>query len=330
MGPTLGFTGDVMLGRNVDRRRRGDPSTRVWGSVLPLLRDLDGIFGNLECTLSTRGSQWTRTRRPFHFRADPDWAVPALQSAGFDWVSLANNHLLDYEEVALLDTIDHVDEVNIGHAGAGADSAAAREPSIVEVGDVRVGLCAFTDNTPEYAAGVDSAGVARIDMDLSEDERDLVEGLLESLRAAEPELLVASLHWGPNMAAYPDECYREFGRWLLEQGVDLVHGHSAHVFQGVERRGEGLILYDCGDFVDDYAVDRGLRNDRSFLFELSVTPAGDLESLRLRPVEISDCAVQAVQGERSRWWRQRMRERSGPFGTEDAFERDGDGLVLAL
>jgi len=330
MSPTLGFTGDVMLGRNVDRQRRGEPPERVWGSALPRFRDLDGLFVNLECALSTRGSQWTRTHRPFHFRADPDWAVPALETAGVDWAALANNHLLDYEAVALLDTIEHLDGADIAHAGAGRDVATASQPSIVEVGGLRVGLCSFTDNTPEYAAGPDRPGVARIEMDLAEDERALVRDVLETIRAGQPDLVVASLHWGPNMTAYPAEQYRRFGRWLLEEGVDLVHGHSAHVFQGVERRENGLVLHDCGDFVDDYAVDRELRNDRSFLFEVDVTPAGDLERLRLRSVEIADCAVNTVAGEPSAWWRETMRERSGPFGTAEAFERAGDGLELAL
>jgi poly-gamma-glutamate capsule biosynthesis protein CapA/YwtB (metallophosphatase superfamily) len=330
MAPTLGFTGDVMLGRNVDSRRQTDPPEAVWGSVLPRLRDLDGLFVNLECCLSTRGEQWTRTHRPFHFRADPDWAVPALQTAGVDWTALANNHLRDFGDVALRDTLEHLEDAGIEHAGAGEDEAAAMAPSIVDVGDLRVGICSFTDNTPEYAAGPDSPGVARLDMDLSAEEQATVRGVLEDLRGADPDLLVASLHWGPNMEPVPDRRYREFGRWLLDEGVDLVHGHSAHVFQGLEQREGGLILYDCGDFVDDYAVDGELRNDRSFLFEVDVTPAGDLEKLRLRPVEIRDCAVETVSGDATAWWRERMRERSRPFGTDEAFERAGDGLALAL
>ncbi len=330
MSPTLGFTGDVMLGRNVDRVRQGDQPGAVWGSALPRLRRLDGLFANLECCLSTRGDKWTRTTRPFHFRADPEWAIPALRAAMIDWVSLANNHLLDFEDVALLDTVSHLDDAGIAHAGAGADERAAQQPTTVDIGGLRVGLCAFTDNTPEYAAGPDRPGVARLDMTLDAAEQELVRTVLDELRTESPDLLVASLHWGPNMEAYPAERYREFGRWLVDEGVDLIHGHSAHVFQGIEHRDGALICYDCGDFVDDYAVDRELRNDRSFLFEVSVTPDGSLDRLRLRPVEIDECAVHPVSGDRSAWWRERMRERSAPFGTDEDFERMGDGLTLAL
>ncbi len=97
----LGFAGDVMLGRRVDDHQRRRPPEHVWGDLLDRLQALDGFLANLECTLSTRGEPWTETRHPFHFRADPDWAVPALEAAGVDYCSLANNHLLDFHAPAL-------------------------------------------------------------------------------------------------------------------------------------------------------------------------------------------------------------------------------------
>ncbi len=327
---SIGLTGDVMLGRKVDERRRHDPPATVWGDVLSRLQSLDGLFINLECTLSTRGRPWRRTYRPFHFRADPSWAVPALETAGVDWACLANNHLLDFEEVALLDTIESLDIAGISHAGAGADESNAMNPSIVSIGDLDVGLLALTDNTPEYAAGPGSPGIARVEMDLSEGERETILGLLERIQSAGPDLVVASLHWGPNMVAYPAEQYRRFGRWLIDHGVDVVHGHSAHVFQGIERYGGGLICYDCGDFVDDYAVDQDLRNDRSFLFELRVSEVGSLEELVLHPTETDLATVEEASSEVAAWCRETMRERSEPFGTAWVFERRDTGLRLPL
>jgi len=327
----LGLVGDVMLGRNVDQRRRGDPPEEIWDDVLPWLAGLDGLFGNLECCLSTRGQQWTRTRRAFHFRAAPDWAVPALRAAGFDWVSLANNHVLDYEEVALRDTLDALDDGWIAHAGAGRDESGAWEPSVVTVGDLEIGLLACTDNTREYAASGDDPGVAWTRMDVDDpDDVAPVADAIETVRQGEPDLLVASVHWGPNMVAEPARSYVEFGHWLVDRGVDLVHGHSAHNFQGIERYGGGLILHDCGDFVDDYAVHRTLRNDRGFLFEVVVTPAGDLRGVRLRPTEIGDCAVHRAPATVAAWSRGRMRERSAQFDTAEDLERVDDCLWLPL
>jgi len=329
MAPTVGLTGDVMLGRKIDEAQRTRPADAVWGDVGDRLRALDGLFLNLECCLSTRGRPWRRTHRPFHFRADPEWAVPALDAAGTDLVTLANNHALDYEEQALRDTFDTLDDAGIARIGAGRSEAEAVAPTYVSVEGIDVVVVAFTDNTPEYAAEGDSPGVAHTPMDLRAAEREGVGEVLARARSADPDLLVASLHWGPNMVEVPDERYREFGRWLVERGVDLVHGHSAHVFQGIEMYDGVPILYDCGDFVDDYRVDRELRNDRSFLFEVTIGE-GRVTELRLRPVRIADFAVHRVAADEADWWHGAMRERSRPFGTADAFEREGADLVLPV
>ncbi|WP_458189767.1 CapA family protein [Haladaptatus sp. NG-WS-4] len=317
-----------MLGRLVDERQRRRSVTAVWGNVAERLRELDGLFINLECCLSARGSPWTNTYRPFHFRADPDWAVPALESVGVDWANLANNHVLDYGPNALRDTIDSLDDAGIAHSGAGADVDAARTPALVSVADLDVAVVSFTDNTPEYAAGPGKPGTAHVGFDVTDDEASRIVGAaLARARETDPDLLVASLHWGPNMRTEPPVEFREFARWLADHDVDIVHGHSAHVFQGVEVVNETLVLYDTGDFVDDYAVDSDLRNDRSFLFELTVE-GGGLTELRLVPTEIRDLAVHEAERSAGDWSMRRMDALSSAFGTQ--FEREDDELVLSL
>jgi poly-gamma-glutamate synthesis protein (capsule biosynthesis protein) len=324
---TLGFTGDVMLGRLVDERQRSRAVDTVWDGVLSRLRGLDALCINLECALSTRGRPWRRTHRPFHFRADPEWAISALTAAGVDWATLANNHLLDFEEPALIDTLEALSAADIAHSGAGRTERAAWAPATVTVGDLRVAFCSLTDNTPEYAAGPDSPGVARTSLDLDDPtERHKLATAVDDALATDPDLLVASLHWGPNMTTEVFDRHVRVGHWLLDRGVDVVHGHSAHVFKAVEVADEGLLIYDCGDFVDDYAVEEGLRNDRSFLFELTVSDDGTPRRLRLVPVEIRNCAVHLADGQVTQWCRETMRTRSQGFDT--VFERDGDSLVV--
>jgi len=330
--PALGFTGDVMLGRLVDEHQRRRPVDAVWGDLRDRLRALDGLLVNLECALSTRGEPWRETRHPYLFRADPDWAVPALEAAGVDYCSLANNHLLDFHEPALLDTLDHLDGAGVARAGAGRDREEARTPATFTVdtpdGDgIDVACVAFTDNTPEFAAGPGRPGVAYLD-GTGEGSRAVLREALEAARADDPDLLVASLHWGPNMVAEPDEGLRALSRWLAGEGVDVVHGHSAHVFHGVEVHDGSLLCYDMGDFVDDYAVDAELRNDRSFLFEVVVDTDGTVEELRLHPTEIHDYAVHEAGERAATWSRERMVELSEPFGTD--FERDGAALVCEV
>jgi poly-gamma-glutamate synthesis protein (capsule biosynthesis protein) len=129
------------------------------------------------------------------------------------------------------------------------------------------------------------------------------------------------------MVERPSRAEERFARWLVDEGVDVVHGHSAHVFNGVAARDGSTLLYDTGDFVDDYAVDATLRNDRSFLFVVTVED-GVPRELRLVPVRISDCAVHEATGGDARWCRRTMRARSERYGT--TFRRVGDALVVPL
>ncbi|XVH30379.1 CapA family protein [Haloferacaceae archaeon DSL9] len=328
-GYRLGFTGDVMVGRLVDEAQAQRDVRTIWGDCFELLCELDGLCINLECCLSTRGTPWRQTYHPYHFRADPARAIPALRTVGVDYCSLANNHLLDFGPDALFDTLTALDAAGIAHAGAGATVEAARAPAFFDVGTLTVGAVSFTDNTPEFAATVGGSGVAHVRFD----ERDartrrIVGDALESVHAGEPDLVVASLHWGPNMRTAPPERFREFARWLAARGVDIVHGHSAHVFQGVEVVDGTLVCYDAGDFVDDYVVDTGLRNDRSFLFEVAVSSDGTLRSLRLHPTEIREKTVTRAGAEAAAWSRGRMRELSEPM--ETTFETDDGSLLLEL
>lgn len=329
MSIEVGFTGDVMLGRLVNDRQQRRPPEAVWGDLYDRLTELHGLLINLECCIADRGQKWQRTTRPFHFRANPDWAIPALKRVDVDFCALANNHILDFEEVALRETLTHLSDAAIAHAGAGITLADALEPAFFRIGDIEIATLSFTDNTPEYGASETDPGTAYIEIDTeNEQTKARVHTALDAARDANPELIIASLHWGPNMVERPPESFQRFGRWLIDQGVDLIHGHSAHVFQGVEVYDGAPILYDTGDFVDDYAVDDQLRNDRSFLFILSLTHGGTPVELRLEPIEITNCTVQQANSRSIDWSYDRMMELSAEFETE--FIRDGDSLRLHL
>ena len=321
----LGFVGDVMLGRGVNDAHEDGPPGAVWGDVLPRLEDLDGLFLNLECCLSTRGER--TPNRGYYFRADPGWAVPALARAGTAWAGLANNHVLDYGPRAFADTLDALDDAGIPHAGAGPDRPAAFAPASVAVGDLDVAVVAVTDRAPAYAAGRFAPGTAYVPMRGTPLTRDAITSAIRNAKADSPDLLVVSLHWGPNWTTEPAARYRRLARWLVDAGADVVHGHSAHVPQGVETYRGRPILHDAGDFVDDYALVGDLHNDRSVLVEVDVED-GRPAALRLRPVVIEDEAVHLASEGPAAWIRERMRARSTPFGTE--FEREGETLRCDL
>jgi len=327
----IGFVGDLMLGRSVNERwaDADGGAEKVWGSTLSRLEGLDGLVGNLECCVSDRGTRWPD--KGYYFRSDPDFAVPALEAAGASFVSLANNHVLDYSEPALRDTDSHLTDAGIAHAGAGTDRDAALEPAAFEAGDLTVAAFGLTDQAKEFAASESGPGTAFATLDPSVSAtRSLVEEILDRAEAHDPDLVVASLHWGPNWETEPRAVHERFGRWLVEQGVDVVHGHSAHVLQGVEVYQGRPIIYDAADFVDDYISyqDReGVRNKRSALFELVVRD-GALDELVVEPIEIVDETATLADDEVAEWVRNTLAERSAAFDT--AIERDDDRLAFPL
>jgi poly-gamma-glutamate synthesis protein (capsule biosynthesis protein) len=139
------------------------------------------------------------------------------------------------------------------------------------------------------------------------------------------DTVIFSNHWGPNMVQRPKETFRRFARAVMDRGVDIYYGHSAHVFQGVEIYRGKPILYDTGDFIDDYAVDPKMRNDWSFLFRVSVE-GGTFEGLDLTPVKLSYAQVDLATGDEREIILDRMERLSAELDT--VFARREGALVL--
>jgi poly-gamma-glutamate synthesis protein (capsule biosynthesis protein) len=297
----------------------------AWGNTLPLLRSADVRLINLECVIAATGKPWTRTHKTFHFRAEPI-AMDSLLVARIDCVSLANNHVLDYGEDALEEMLQRLDSKGIAHAGAGRNLAEATRPAVLTVGSTRIAVTAFTDNQPEWAASPAAPGVNFISVEAGDANLQRFEESIGSVRTS-ADLIVCSAHWGPNMRLRPPPEFRRLAHRLIDGGVDLFYGHSAHVFQGIEVYREKPILYDTGDYVDDYAVDRELRNDRSFLFLLELSREG-IRSIDLFPTLISRQQVNLATGSEFSVTCRTMQELSAEMGTELA-ERP-EGLHLRL
>jgi len=322
----IGFAGDLMLGRGVNETWQDGPPGGVWGSLLDRLDALDGLVANLECTVSDRGSP--QPGRTYRFRADPEWAIPALERGGVASLALANNHQLDFGPAALVDSVERLDDAGFAAAGAGSDRAAATRSASATVGGLDLALVSVTDQGQGTGAGPDRAGVTHLPLSTAVPKsRTLLRTLVESARSRDPDLVVVSLHWGPNWRERPSGGRRRLARWLIDHGADVVHGHSAHVVQGVETYRGRPILYDTGDLVDDYVVKSELRNDRSALFEL-VVAEGDLAGIRIVPVEIRNETAHRADETVAAWIRDRLRERSRGF--ETSFRRAGDGLWVPL
>ena len=310
MSATIGLLGDVMLGRGVAQRLAEVPPERLWSEeVAQLCAACDAVLCNLECCISERGTPTERIPgKPFFFRAPPA-AVDALAAAGVKGVSLANNHALDYQAEALADTLAHLCAGGFAAAGAGMDGGHARRGAVVAARDLRVGLIAVTDHPRAYAASEDSPGVAWAD--LSARLPGWVDAELRRL-GAEVDVVVAFPHWGPNMTTEPADWQRRRAHDLVRAGADLVAGHSAHVFHGIERIHERLVLYDLGDALDDYAVDNGLRNDLG-IFTIW-RPGGDPE-LELVALRLDFCETAVARGADADWVAARLTRACAQLGT---------------
>lgn len=323
---TLAFVGDVMLGRLVDEAIPKRAPESFWGDCLGVLKTADAVFANLECAITTSFQTWRRTPKVFHFGARPA-AVDILKAANVRYVSLANNHVLDFEEEGLLDTLAALDQAEIAHAGAGRTLSEAMTPALVDVSGVAVGVVSLTDNEPPFAAGENRPGTWYTPISTDPEVLDPIRERVRSLRRTGADLVVLSAHWGPNMVQRPPAPFREFAAAAVDLGVDLFHGHSAHIFQGVETYGRGLVLFDTGDFVDDYAVDPNLRNDWSFIFLIDMRD-GRMRRLRMRPVVLEFAGVNLAKGRDFDQICDRMAALSSELGTK--LRRTEEGLELDL
>jgi poly-gamma-glutamate capsule biosynthesis protein CapA/YwtB (metallophosphatase superfamily) len=301
----LGLAGDTMLGRGVADALSRDPTALVADAVASVMRECDLCILNLECCVSTRGRRWPAPDKPFFFRAPPR-AVELLAHLGVDCVTLANNHALDYGEEALLDTFDHLRAAGIAWVGAGVDIEAARTPRLLQAGGARLGIVAFSDHPAEFEAAQGRAGIAYARVP---EAQQWVHGAIAAARQSADAVLVTP-HWGPNMNTEPQRHLRAAAAGLLKAGATLVAGHSAHVFHGTD----GAILYDLGDFLDDYATHPVLRNDLGLLWlvDLDNSGARRVEGL---PLKLDYCHTRLAAGDDAAWIERRLRRASETLGS---------------
>lgn len=312
---TVALVGDTMLGRGVAAALElSGPESLFAPDVIAAVRGADLALLNLECCISTRGERWPDPAKPFFFRAPPA-AVQALSLLGIDCITLANNHALDFGYTALIDTLDLLHAAGISTVGAGTNVEEARRPAILEACGFRLGIVGVTDHPAEYAAGPQRPGVAFVRLGTA-----VPDWLADTIAGLAADAVLVTPHWGPNMVESPLPEIRGAARRLLAAGATVITGHSAHVFHGVE----GPVLFDLGDFVDDYATNATLRNDLGLLFLLTLDRRGPVR-LEGVPLKLEYCHTRLAEGRDADWIRHRFRRACAAFGTD---VRDEAGRVV--
>jgi hypothetical protein len=308
---TVALAGDTMLGRGVGALLAERPDHPICApEVVRAARSADVFVANLECCISARGERWPDPSKPFFFRAPPA-AAETLAGLGVDAVTLANNHALDYGSDALLDTITFLDEVGIAHAGAGPDEQSARRPAVIRREGVSIALLSISDHPGAFAAAGDRPGIAFADLRVGTPD-----WLLAAVADCSADVVLVSPHWGPNMEPDPVPHVRSSARALATAGATVVAGHSAHVFQGIDVIAGCPVLYDLGDFVDDYAVDSLLRNDLGLLWLISFDHHSAVR-LDVLPLKLDYGFTRVADGTDRAWITRRLRKAVHPRDVDD-------------
>ena len=242
----LFFVGDIMLGRGVEyminKQGKGDFKFSFL-KIASELQKSDILFANLEGPISDRG---VRVGSIYSFRFKPE-AIDGLVYGGFDILSLANNHMLDYQRIALEDTMNILKENNIDYIGAGFNKEEAFSLKTKEIKNTKIGFLAYTNLGPEnWQAGEKNSGMAWIS---ENDIGEIAEDIKKSKK--EVDILIISLHAGEEYEENPTSFQTSFAMNCIENGADLVVGHHSHVVQKIERYNDGWIAYSLGNFIFD-------------------------------------------------------------------------------
>lgn len=356
---TVFLCGDVMTGRGIDQilpypsdpvlyeacltsalvyvelaEERVGPIPRpagfsyIWGDALDELDTVhpDARIINLETSITISDEP---VPKGINYRMSPANA-PCLTAAGIDCCVLANNHVLDWSVGGLHETLETLSANGVKSAGAGRDVVEAAAPAIIDVGgDRRVIVFSFGSQTSgipvEWGTGEDRPGVNLLS-DLSD---RTVARIAASVRAIKrpADIVVTSIHWGANWGYEIPQEQRRFAHGLIDQaGVDVIHGHSSHHPKAIEVYRNKLILYGCGDFLNDYEGIVGyerFRNDLTLMYFATLdVSTGELVRLDMTPLQIRNFRPNhALRGDAE--WLQDMLSREGArFGTRVEFSDD--------
>lgn len=316
----MAAVGDIMLARVVGSRIKNNSVNYPFEKTSFITSRADISFGNLETTLATSG-----TRLPgkvIWFQAAPETSA-GLKNAGFDVLSLANNHILDYDTPALMETISTLEDSGIGYVGAGENLEQARRPIVVVKNDVRVGFLAYNEFYNYYwsysykrtfEATHDIAGTAPM-------KEELIEEDIKKLRDL-CDVLVVSLHWGVEESNRVTREQQELAHKVIDWGADMILGHHPHVLQGMEFYNGKLIAYSLGNFVFDQNDEN---NKQSMILEIFLED-NNVREVHAYPIYIMDKSQpQIPQNQQKKIIAKKIMDLSRNFGTEG---READDKII--
>jgi len=296
--------------------------TAVWGDALAQLDQHapDVRVINLETALTKSEDYWKG--KAINYRMNPSNA-PVLSAAGINVVALANNHVLDWGYTGLGETIETLKKQHIGYGGAGKNRDEAAAPAIVDLGGkgrvVVFSFAADTSGVPDaWSATNDRPGVNLLP-DLSS---ETVHRLRDQVRRVkkQDDVVIASIHWGSNWGYSISPGETRFSHALIDEaGVDVIHGHSSHHVKAIEVYRGRLILYGCGDLLNDYEGIGGyeaFRGDLGLMYFAQIDPGtGKLLSLDMTPTQVRHFRVNYASPGDAAWLAAVLNREGKSYGT---------------
>lgn len=269
---TLAFAGDVNFARRTARLLR-DPAT-AFAPIAPILRSADFTAVNLETSVTSRGQPQPKT---YHFRTTP-LAFTALRDAGIDLVTMANNHVLDYGQTGLADTLAGARAARFPYVGIGRNAAAAWAPYLTTIHGVRLAVIGVSQ-VAELASSWVATGTRP-----GEANAISIHRTLAAVRAAKrlAQVVIVFMHWGTEGQPCPDPAQLALAPKLARAGASIIIGAHAHVLQGSGWLGHTFVAYGMGNFLwweHSYSTATGV-------LELTLHPHAPLTA-RFQPATVS-------------------------------------------
>jgi poly-gamma-glutamate synthesis protein (capsule biosynthesis protein) len=361
---TLFLCGDVMTGRGIDQvlpfpadPRLHEPHMKssvdyvklaeeangsitrpadfsyIWGDALDIFRSEQPQIKliNLETAVTRSDTHWQS--KDIHYKMSPE-NIGCLTAAGIDCCVLANNHMLDWGVAGLFDTLVTLDQAGIRHVGAGRSLDEAQQPAILPAGEntrvIMFGLGSTSSGIPiEWSARADRPGLNVIESQSGDPIFSVAREIGNVKKVG--DVVVVSIHWGGNWGYEIPRSQKNLAHRLIDEaGVDIVHGHSSHHVKAIEVYHERLILYGCGDFINDYEGISGyedFRGDLAVMYFVDLSSAtGKLLNLRMIPTQVKRFRVNRASEIDTQWLEGLLNREGKRFRT--GAKRNADNALL--
>src|SRR5258708_5523477 len=300
-----------------------------WGEALDIVEQFGPDVGLINVKTSLTASSEFARGKAVHYRMHPD-NVGCLTAIRPDVCALANNHILDFGYQGLTDTLRTLDDAGIRGAGAGLDAKGAGRRAVGGLADgtrVVIASCGMgSSGIPRgWAATGRRPGVAYVS-DMSDRGASTIADRVLALKGRD-DIAIVSVHWGSNWGCDVDAAQIRFAHRLIDEGVDVVHGHSSHHPRPIEVYRGKLIMYGCGDTIDDYegiSIYEAFRHELRLLYFASVDgESGSLTVLRMVPMRMRRMRLERAPIEDAEWLRASVMEMSRRFATRIDISAEG-------